>query len=107
MSNAQPVTDANWDTEVLKAGKPVLADFWAEWCGPCHMIAPIIDEIAQEKAESLKVVKLNVDENPKVARQYAVMSIPTLLMIVDGIEKRRLVGALPKNRLLDAINEFV
>lgn len=106
MSKTQHVSDADWETEVLKADKPVLVDFWAEWCGPCRTLAPVLDEIARENAASLKVAKLNVDDNPDVARQYKVMSIPTLLVIVDGVEKRRLVGSLPKSKLLDAIEEF-
>ena len=107
MSVTQVVTDADWDSEVLQSDSPVLIDFWAEWCGPCRMVSPIIDEIAQEKAGSLKVVKLNVDENPDVTRQYRVMSIPTLLVIADGVEKRRLVGARSKAQLLGDIEEFL
>jgi thioredoxin 1 len=107
MSNAQPVTDADWDIEVLQCDKAVLVDFWAEWCGPCRMVEPVIDEIAEEQAASLKVVKLNVDESPEVARRYAVMSVPTLLVIADGVEKRRLVGARPKSQLLIDIEEFL
>ena len=107
MSVTQVVTDADWDSEVLQSKTPVLIDFWAEWCGPCRMVSPIIDEIAQEKGGSLKVVKLNVDENPDVTRQYRVMSIPTLLVIADGVEKRRLVGARSKAQLLGDIEEFL
>lgn len=107
MSNTPAVTDATWQQEVLEADKPVLIDFWAEWCGPCRMVGPIIDEIAQEQAESLKVVKLNVDENPNTARQYRVMSIPTMLVIADGQEKKRLVGAKNKGALLSDLAEFL
>lgn len=107
MSNALAVSDADWDVEVLKCEKPVLVDFWAEWCGPCRMVSPLVDEIAQEKADSLKVVKLNVDDSPDVARRYGVLSIPTLLVIVDGVEKWRLVGARPKSELLEDIEEFL
>lgn len=107
MSNAQPVTDTDWDTEVLQSDKPVLVDFWAEWCGPCRLVSPLLDQIAQEKAGSLKVVKLNVDESPDVARRYAVLSIPTLLLVADGVEKRRLVGARPMAQILADIEEFL
>jgi thioredoxin 1 len=107
MSNTKPVTGADWDIEVLQSDKPVLVDFWAEWCHPCRMVAPILDELANEQAASLKVVKLNVDDHPEVARRYAVMSIPTLLVIADGVEKRRFVGARPKDQLLLDIEEFL
>ncbi|MGH8901790.1 MAG: thioredoxin [Egibacteraceae bacterium] len=105
--STKAVTDADWETEVLQSDKPVLVDFWAEWCGPCRMVSPIVDAIAKEKAKSLKVVKLNVDENLSVPRRYGVMSIPTLLLIADGVEKRRLVGARAKSQLLADIEEFL
>ena len=107
MSNAYAVTDATWDAEVLGSDKPVLIDFWAEWCGPCRMVAPVIDEIAAEQADSLKVVKLNVDENPDTARKYGVMSIPTMLVVADGVEKKRIVGAKGKAPLLADLSEFL
>ncbi len=107
MSNAPAVTDATFETEVLQSDKPVLVDFWAEWCGPCRMVAPVIDEIAVEQAEHLKVVKLNVDENPDTARQYRVMSIPTMLVVADGVEKKRIVGAKGKQQLLSDLAEFL
>ena len=107
MSNAPAVTDATFETEVLQSDKPVLVDFWAEWCGPCRMVAPVIDEIAVEQAEHLKVVKLNVDENPDTARQYRVMSIPTMLVMADGVEKKRIVGAKGKQQLLGDLAEFL
>jgi thioredoxin 1 len=106
MSNTPAVTDATWQQEVLDADKPVLIDFWAEWCGPCRMVAPVIDEIAGEQAEHIKVVKLNVDENPDTARQYRVMSIPTMLVVADGVEKKRIVGAKSKDALLGDLAEF-
>ncbi|MGI9018748.1 MAG: thioredoxin [Euzebya sp.] len=107
MSNTPAVTDATWAQEVLEADKPVLIDFWAEWCGPCRMVGPVIDEIAQEQQDHIKVVKLNVDENPDTARQYRVMSIPTILVVSDGVEKKRIVGAKGKAALLGELSEFL
>ena len=107
MSNVPAVTDGNWDTEVLGSDTPVLVDFWAEWCGPCRMVGPIVEEIAEETAGSLKVVKLNVDDNPGTARAYRVMSIPTLMVFADGNEKKRIVGARGKSQLLSEVDEFI
>ena len=102
---ASPVTDAEWQDEVLSSDKPVLVDFWAEWCGPCRMVSPIVDEIADEQ-DGLKVVKINIDENPAAPRQYGVMSIPTLLVFKDGEPAKRIVGAKPKGALLSELSEF-
>ena len=107
MSNAQTVSDQDWEAEVLKSDTPVLVDFWAEWCGPCRMVGPVVEEIAQEKAGALKVVKLNVDDNPETARKYRVMSIPTIMVFEGGDEKKRLVGARGKSQLLGDIEEFI
>lgn len=104
---ATPVTDADFTTEVIEADKPVLVDFWAEWCGPCRMVSPIVDEIAGEKADSLKVVKLNVDDNPATAREYGIMSIPTLLVFKNGQPDKRIVGAKGKAALLADLADYV
>ena len=101
------VTDQDWETEVLGSDQPVLVDFWAEWCGPCRMVSPIVEEVADEKAGDLKVVTLNVDDNPATARAYRVMSIPTLMVFSDGVEKKRLVGARGKSQLLSEVDEFL
>ena len=104
------VTDDNFESEVLQSSEPVLVDYWAEWCGPCKMIAPILDEVAKEYAGKLKIAKLNVDENPNTAMRFNVMSIPTLLVFQPGDtskEARRLVGAKGKAQLLQDLAEFV
>ncbi len=96
------VTDTNFQAEVLECEKPVLVDFWAPWCGPCRIVAPHLEELAGER-EDLVIVKLNVDENPQVSARYNVMSIPTLLLFKDGQVAHQIVGALPKNRLVQEI----
>ena len=101
------VSDATFETDVLQADKPVLVDYWAEWCGPCKMIAPILDEIATEQAGKLTIAKLNVDDNPDAARRFDVMSIPTLIVFQDGEPKKRLVGAKGKGQLLEELSEFL
>jgi len=101
------VTDADWSTSVLQSDKPVLVDFWAQWCGPCRMVSPIVDEIGAEHADQLKVVKLNIDENPGTAREYGIMSIPTLMVFDDGQPVKRIVGAKGKAALLEDLDGFV
>ncbi len=93
------VTDDNFEEEVLKSKQPVLVDFWAEWCGPCKMIAPILDQIAEEYQERLKVAKLNIDESPKTPQHYGVRGIPTLMLFKDGEVEATKVGALSKAQL--------
>ena len=100
---ATPVTDNSFQSEVLSSSQPVLVDFWAAWCGPCKMVAPIVEEIATEHHGKLKVVKVDVDENPQSAMQFGVMSIPTLIVFKDGQAVERLVGYMPKAKLLQAI----
>lgn len=97
------VTDETFEEEVLKSDIPVLNDFWAEWCGPCKMIAPILEEIAEEYEGRLKVTKLDVDDNQKTMMEYGIMSIPTLILFKNGQPVERLVGAMPKARLLSKI----
>jgi thioredoxin 1 len=104
---AQAVTDNDFATEVLESSLPVLVDFWAEWCGPCRMIAPIVEEIGAENADKLKVVKLNVDENPGTARDYGIMSIPTLLVFRGGQAEKRIVGAKGKAQLLADLADVI
>jgi len=101
------LTTATFDETVAASDKPIVVDFWAEWCGPCKMIAPILGEIAAEQAGSLTVAKLNVDENPDIAMRYNVMSIPTLLVFDKGEVRKRLIGAKGKGQLLQELNEFL
>ncbi len=93
------VTDNNFQAEVLESDVPVLVDFWAPWCGPCRMVAPVVEEIAKERGEQLKVVKLNIDENQQTAVSYNVMSIPTLMVFKHGQQVKTVIGAYPKKRL--------
>ena len=106
-ANIEIVSDATFEETVGGAETPVLVDFWAEWCGPCKMIAPTLDEIATEHQGKLRIAKLNVDDNPETAMRYNVMSIPTLLVFQDGEPVKRLVGAKGKGQLLQDLAEYI
>ena len=105
MSKPVQITDSTFDDEVMKSDIPVIVDFWAPWCGPCKMIAPILEDIATEYDGKLKVAKLDVDSNTKVASQYKIMSIPALLIFKNGELVDQMIGAMPKNQLLDHITK--
>lgn len=107
MSAAAPVTDATFKQEVLESEAPVLVDFWAPWCGPCRMVAPVVDEIAQQYDGQVKVVKVNTDENPSVASQYGIRSIPTLMIFKDGQRVDMVVGAVPKATLASTLEKYL
>ena len=104
MADVTDFTDTNFDDEVLKAPEPVLVDFWAPWCGPCRMIAPIVEELATEYAGSVKFGKVNIDDSPSSAQSYGVSSIPTLMIFKGGEVVERFVGVQPKNRLQEALD---
>lgn len=106
-ANSVPVTDADFELNVLQSEKPVLVDFWADWCGPCHMVAPVLNEIAGENKDKLTIAKLDVDANPEVSRRYGILSIPSMLLFVDGVEKVRIVGARGKAQILSEIQPYL
>jgi thioredoxin 1 len=107
MAGVTEVNDRAFEQEILQADGPVLVDFWADWCVPCHMVSPVVEEIGRDQAGVLKVAKLNVDDNPESARRYGVMSIPTLILFKGGQEVSRVVGAKPKDAILREIGEHL
>ncbi len=107
MSNAVAVTDTSFEQEVLQSDKPVLVDFWAEWCGPCRMIGPIVDELAKEYEGKAKFTKVDVDSNPEISMKFNIRSIPTLLIFKGGKVVDQIIGAVPKSHLTKKLNEHV
>jgi thioredoxin 1 len=107
MAKALEVTDSTFEQEVLQATQPVLVDFWAVWCSPCKAVAPIVEELAGEYEGKLKVMKLDVDDNPRTAVAYGVQSIPTLLVFKDGKPAERIIGAVPKKAIVDKIQSVI
>jgi thioredoxin 1 len=105
MDNVKELTDHDFQSEVLQSAEPVLVDFWAPWCGPCRMIAPLVEELARENQQGLKVAKINIDNSPNTAAAYGVSSIPTLMIFKGGEVSDRFVGVQPKKRLQDAIDQ--
>jgi len=105
--SALPVTDSSFNQQVLESELPVLVDFWAPWCGPCKMVAPVVEEIAEQYKGKITVVKLNTDENPNVASQYGIRSIPTLMIFKGGQRVDMVVGAVPKSTLANTVEKYV
>jgi thioredoxin 1 len=101
------VTEENFDAEVLQNDKPVIVDYWAEWCGPCRMVAPVLEEIAAEYADKIEVVKLNIDDNPELSQRYGIMAIPTMNVFSGGEVVKQIVGAKPKSALLRELADYL
>jgi thioredoxin 1 len=107
MGKPQVVSDQNFESEVIKSDTPVLVDFWAAWCGPCRMVAPVLEEIATEQGEKIKIAKLDVDANPITAGRFGVRSIPTMILFKNGREAQRVVGYMPKEKLLQQLQPHI
>lgn len=101
------VKDSSFNEEVIRSNCPVLVDFWAPWCGPCRMIAPVVDEIADEYGDRIKVVEINTDENPSAATEYGIRSIPTLMVFVEGKKVETVIGAVPKTTLASTLTKYI
>ncbi|MEE9162937.1 MAG: thioredoxin [Candidatus Neomarinimicrobiota bacterium] len=106
-ANTVEISDQNFEEQVLGSQQPVLVDFWAEWCGPCHMVAPIIEEVAAEYKDKIVVGKLNVDHNPGIAARYGIRGIPTMLLFKDGEVNNQIVGAVPKTHIVDMVDSVL
>jgi thioredoxin 1 len=107
MKRTIEINEANFETEVLQSNQPVLVDFWAEWCGPCKMLAPVLDEIATEQSGRVKVAKVNVDENPALAQRCGIQSIPTLLYFANGAPRNQTIGVVSKKRIVENLEALV
>jgi len=107
LANIVEATSDDFESEVLESDKVTLVDFWAEWCAPCRMLAPTLEELAQDHEDDLKIVKVNVDEDGELAQEYGVMSIPTMIVFKDGEAVERIVGVMPKDKIEKQINEYI
>ena len=107
MSHTKAVTDATFQSDVLEHDKPVLVDFWATWCGPCRAVSPVLDSIAEQNTGRLSIVKVDIDENPEAVERYAISSVPSMLVFVQGEVVKRIVGAKPKPLLIGELAEFL